>query len=538
MTDREDISGSPFEPGISQALARTIIAPNLIDALADQPDEALFEVIIDFDARFAGGVKAARHELFALFDARQGETTALFAPDDRIGRAMSLLTDTYAFAKLRKATVRALGEVWREAPAHERLIYKIWLNQQIKTKIHESVRTVKCDAARIAFGSAGRKIVWAVADTGIDDAHPHFRTHGTLDLPAGLSHADFTNLYGDPAPGLAPESLDLVKVPRAIDVDGHGTHVAGIIAGETIAAPLAGEGDGGARQGPVRIAIAREARVAGEDLGVVPGDETPCRISGMAPQCQLLSLRVLTRRGAEAGTEGSLIAALTYIRQINGDGRDMKVHGVNISLGLAFDATHFAAGQSPLCREVDRLVRSGVVVVVAAGNGGYASIAAYSQLARVSLGGTIDDPGNAALAITVGSAHRTSPHLFGVSYFSAKGPTADGRTKPDLVAPGERIVSCALGGGAAVDQALPEADHPPPPLLPTALAPFKEESGTSMAAPHVSGAIAAFLSVRREYIGQPGEVKALLMRTATDLGRRPEYQGAGLVDLMRALQAV
>jgi hypothetical protein len=59
-----------------------------------------------------------------------------------------------------------------------------------------------------------------------------------------------------------------------------------------------------------------------------------------------------------------------------------------------------------------------------------------------------------------------------------------------------------------------------------------------MAAPHVSGAIAAFLSVRGEFRGQPERVKELFLENATDLRRRPEYQGAGLLDLMRTLQAV
>ena len=59
-----------------------------------------------------------------------------------------------------------------------------------------------------------------------------------------------------------------------------------------------------------------------------------------------------------------------------------------------------------------------------------------------------------------------------------------------------------------------------------------------MAAPHVSGTIAAFLSVRREFIGQPEELKRILMSTATDLKRDRYFQGAGLVDLMRAIQSV
>ena len=56
-----------------------------------------------------------------------------------------------------------------------------------------------------------------------------------------------------------------------------------------------------------------------------------------------------------------------------------------------------------------------------------------------------------------------------------------------------------------------------------------------MAAPHVSGVIAAFLSARPEFIGRPAEVKQLLCESATDLGREPYAQGHGLVDLMRML---
>ena len=59
-----------------------------------------------------------------------------------------------------------------------------------------------------------------------------------------------------------------------------------------------------------------------------------------------------------------------------------------------------------------------------------------------------------------------------------------------------------------------------------------------MAAPHVSGAIAAFLSVKREFIGKPEEVKRVFVAAATSLNREPAWQGAGLVDLLRALQSV
>ena len=170
----------------------------------------------------------------------------------------------------------------------------------------------------------------------------------------------------------------------------------------------------------------------------------------------------------------------------------------------------FACGQSPLCAEVNRLVKSGVVVVVAAGNSGYGSIGAMSgSVTSAGLPLTINDPGNAECAITVGSTHRDMPHTYGVSYFSSKGPTGDGRLKPDLVAPGERILSCAAGKARQDSVA----------------GLYVEDSGTSMAAPHVSGAIAAFLSIRREYIGQPGRSEKDLYGYRDRPQTRPDLSG-------------
>jgi serine protease AprX len=219
------------------------------------------------------------------------------------------------------------------------------------------------------------------------------------------------------------------------------------------------------------------------------------------------------------------------VRQVNAASDTvLRIHGVNLSVGYDFDPTWFACGRSPLCQEVDKLVRSGVVVVVAAGNSGYGTVnPALSTVAQFGLAMTINDPGNAERAITVGSTHRDSPHAYGVSYFSSKGPTGDGRRKPDLVAPGERITSAAAGTRLAA-VVLGESQRQ--------AAVYVEESGTSMAAPHVSGAVAAFLSVRREFIGRPEEVKRVFVQSATPLGRHPDFEGAGLVDLMRALQAV
>ncbi len=200
---------------------------------------------------------------------------------------------------------------------------------------------------------------------------------------------------------------------------------------------------------------------------------------------------------------------------------------MNISAGYPFEAKWFACGHSPLCVEIDRLAKSGVVVVVAAGNTGYGRLDIGDKQIETCLDLTINDPGNAQEAITVGSTHRDEPHRYGFSFFSSKGPTGDGRRKPDLIAPGEKIVSCSVQNSK-----LSQTDGD------NSACGYLETSGTSMAAPHVSGAIAAFLSIRREFIGQAERVKEIFTSTATDLGRDPYFQGAGLVDLMRAIQSI
>jgi subtilisin family serine protease len=195
------------------------------------------------------------------------------------------------------------------------------------------------------------------------------------------------------------------------------------------------------------------------------------------------------------------------------------IHGVNLSLGGAFDPTSFGCGDSPLCSSLLRLIRQGVLVVIAAGNEGSGEIVVNGYASTLSLDLSIGDPANLDEAIAVGSVHPTLPHRYGTSYFSSRGPTADGRLKPDVVAPGERILSCRSGSGrrTTVEQL------------------YLEQSGTSMAAPHVSGLLAAFLSVRREFIGYPDRVKEILLENCTDLKRDRYQQGAGLPNLAKML---
>jgi serine protease AprX len=381
-----------------------------------------------------------------------------------------------------------------------RTIHHIWPDFELGTCINRSIRTVKVDAARSSFTALGDGITWAVMDTGIDALHPHFKLHANIDVVSPY-HADFTGAPGGPKP--------------LQDDHGHGTHVSGIIAGGQ---SVKEDSD------PAKMkAVRREIDADGKT--VTRTQSTLDAISGMAPKCKLVSLKVLDEFGM--GLASNVIAAIAYVQLLNGHGRDLKIHGVNLSLGHKFDPKWFACGHSPLCVEVNRLVKSGVVVVVAAGNTGYGTLKTAEGSADIGLEMTINDPGNAEHAITVGSTHREMPHMYGVSYFSSKGPTGDGRYKPDLLAPGENILSCAAAKSTLVERETQGADCS-----------YFETSGTSMAAPHVSGAIAAFLSIRSEFIGEAEKVKAIFTSTATDLGRDRYFQGAGLVDLMRAIQSV
>jgi serine protease AprX len=380
-----------------------------------------------------------------------------------------------------------------------RAIYHIWADFELNPRMNKSIATIKGDAAHASYAAFGDGIVWAVMDSGIDGTHAHFDTYKTLELEKPLTHADFTTHTGEANAAMA-----------LTDEFGHGTHVAGIIAGSW------------SSKTPPKAYCSQHDELGNTDFVPV----NTCSLSGMASKCKLLSLKVLDGDGK--GKASNLIAAIAMIQEINAYGRHLLIHGANMSVGYEFNPEWFACGQSPLCVEVNRLVRSGVVVVVAAGNTGYGTIATMEGQKSSGINLTINDPGNADLAITVGATHRTMPHVYGVSYFSSKGPTGDGRLKPDLVAPGERILSCAAGKDKQDHQADTEsADRD-----------YIEKSGTSMAAPHVSGAVAAFLSIRSEFIGRPEAVKEIFMNSATDLKREKHFQGSGLVDLMRAIQSV
>ncbi len=507
-----------------------------------------YEVIIDLNLEYPGGREEARRWVYKNIEVAKDEAHANVSD---AGQDVHLKKEQresgYMFARLEARVIKALidldiaeakskaskeqakmrdtgrGGARRAAkvdPTKFRAIFRIWPDFEISASITRSIATIKADAAQNSFSAWGRGITWAVMDSGIKHDHEHFRKYHNIDKDSKW-HKDFT------PDGSGPFD----------DENGHGTHVAGIIAGEwrpsetETATPMGTEASAPAEahlteesmpSNRIPIAVSRYLKTASEDveyqqMKLVDG------ISGMAPRCKLVSLRVLDENGK--GSVSNLIAAIAHVQEINGYGRRLLIHGVNMSLGYTFEPEWFACGQSPLCVEVDRLVKTGVVVVVAAGNTGYGTLKSSIGSLAAGMALTINDPGNAELAITVGSTHRDMPHVYGVSYFSSKGPTGDGRLKPDLVAPGEKIISCATGYLKSEGAHGIECD-------------YVETSGTSMAAPHVSGAIAAFLSVRTEFIGKAERVKEIFVDSATDLRRDRYFQGAGLLDLMRAIQSV
>ncbi len=520
---------------VSPLLVDESIPDHIRDEVVDESDDGLMAVIVELNLE--AGLPPGE-----VADRFMGLYMRVVGPhwDDRPPYRISA---GYERCLLRRDEITGLLLADRDSrdEAGRRAIFRIWPDYVLHPQIDHSCSTIKADAAARAYAASGVDIVWAVLDTGIDGSHPHF-SDGTLTDPKVKDlHADFTWLVRR-----QPEPKQLDGAAALCDENGHGTHVAGIIAGRTP--------DG------YEPYIAELRPTSGDDSVAEadwptwkPRKLDPGRsLAGMAPRARLISLKVLdSSTGVPKTTSSTVMRALQHVREMNNWGRKLQIHGVNLSLGCRWLAQDYAAGQSPLCQELNLLVGTGVIAVVSAGNAGAAS-GGVAEAGAPDLHGllsSISEPGHADRAITVGSTHRDSPHTFGVSYTSAKGPTLDGRLKPDLVAPGEKITSAATGqlranvpifsdAGPTASAAPPSASGPPDPEQGPPIAYYVEDSGTSMAAPHVSGAIAAFLSIRREFIGQPDAVKRLFCETAVSLDRDRFFQGHGLVDLMGVLSKV
>jgi subtilisin family serine protease len=504
----------PVQPPGQPPVQRPVVSP-LLTSASGVDDATRQRLVFSVGDRYAVLVELNLTPGVSADDARQQFQDvfgAAFAGESAPPPPPRRISVHYVQCLLTRAEIQLLARQDEQpgAGSAARTIYRIWPDYRVRAHIDQSVSTIKADAATRTYATSGDGIVWAVIDSGIDQTHPHFAGGTVTDPAVARLHRDFTSLLTPAGAGPSPPESPLA------DPLGHGTHVAGIIAGSAPA-------------DPAKILIAVN-EPSSSDLPSWAGRtlEPGRTLSGIAPQARLVSLKVLDATGDTVTS--AVIAALAYIREVNANGRQLVIHGVNLSIGCDWFPDEFAAGQSPLCRELDQLVGTGVVAVVSAGNsgaGGTLTGGSSDVHGRLS---TITDPGNATGAITVGSTHRSQPHTYGVTYTSSKGPTLDGRLKPDLVAPGERITSAATGALVTGIGPLQSTDP--------GAARYREDSGTSMAAPHVSGAIAAFLSVRGEYIGQPDQVRQLFTSSATSLGRHEFFQGAGLLDLMRVLSIV
>jgi len=440
-----------------QPVAPFVIARNLVRRLENAPREMTHSLLIELvDPQKAGApLETIASDLSATIRTLTGRT------DDEL-RLQTM--KRYLAANLTRRETETLASRFGMQGL---MVKRIWRNEVKRALMETSINAIHANAAHAGYRAHGRGITWAVLDSGVNADHPHFAAHTNIAAQVNCTGRGVSE-------GAAP------------DKNGHGTHVAGIIAGVRTFAAADGQ--------PARV------------------------ISGVAPETKLHVYKVLDDEGS--GEDAWIIKALDHIADTNDRAGTLVIHGVNLSLGGPFDQSTYGCGHTPLCDELRRLWRQGVLVVIAAGNEGFAVLRTLDGDIDANIDLSIGDPANLHDAIAVGSVHKENPHTYGVSYFSSRGPTADGRQKPDVVAPGERILSCR--------HRLPKT--------PAGVADeYIEMSGTSMAAPHVSGALAAFLSVRREFIGEPDRVKAQLLKNCTDLGRDPFQQGAGLPNLVKML---
>lgn len=299
----------------------------------------------------------------------------------------------------------------------------------------------------INAGYTGAGIGIAVIDSGVRASHPDL-----LDADHDTSRVVYSQSF---VPG--DTTVD--------DAYGHGTHVAGLVAGN----------------------------------GYVSGGG----MLGVAQQANIINLRVLDATGA--GIDSSVIAAIQEAIQLK---NTYNIRVINLSLGRGISESY---ALDPMCQAVEQAWKAGIVVVVSAGN--------YGQDNSENTQGyaTITAPGNDPYPITVGATNThttdTTSDDTATSY-SSKGPTLlDHVIKPDLVAPGNNMVSL-LANGSTLDLLYPGNELPPSAYGSNAsTASYFYLSGTSMAAPVVSGTVA--LMLQRNPNLTPDQVKIRLMKTAS-----------------------
>ena len=346
------------------------------------------------------------------------------------------------------------------------LVRHVALDRLIVSAMERTGNTVGATAVRQELGLDGSGVRIAVIDSGVapgedDLADPSLtgsqRIDGFVDFVGGLA---------------AP-----------YDDYGHGTHVAGIIAGN-------GFDSSGAR-------------------------------SGLAPGSRLVILKALD--GSGQGRISNVIAALDYaVAHCS----ELNIRIINLSVGAGVYESYDA---DPLTIATKRAVEAGIVVVAAAGNAG------RDAQGRTQYG-AIAAPGNAPWVVTVGaSSHMGTTDRADdtMAAFSSRGPTpVDRAAKPDLVAPGVGIESLSAPNSLLYGSM-------PGYLLsgtvPTPYLPYLSLSGTSMAAPVVAGTVALMLQANPTLT--PNAVKAILQYTAQVYpGYGALTQGAGFLNARGAVE--
>lgn len=344
------------------------------------------------------------------------------------------------------------------------LVDHIAIDRPAHGAMERTAQTIGLDAGRLDLGLDGAGIGVAVIDSGITAWHDDLTTQGT-----GQRVAAFVDLVNGRA--------------SAYDDYGHGTHVAGIIAGNGL------DSDG--------------------------------RRAGIAPGAHLVVLKALDANGG--GRVSDVIAALEYV-DVNRQALNIRV--VNMSVGAGVYESYTS---DPLTLATRRLVEHGVVVVAAAGNAGK-DPQGYTRY------GGITAPGNAPWVLTVGaSSHmgtvRRADDTIGA--FSSRGPTGyDWGAKPDLVAPGVGIESLSDPRSAFYSS---KSAYLLDGTVPSAYRPYLSLTGTSMASPVVAGTVALMLQANPALT--PNAVKAILQYTSQQYrGYDALTQGAGFLNASGAVQ--
>lgn len=327
-----------------------------------------------------------------------------------------------------------------------------------KVASDDDIPAVEGDVARQQYGLDGTGVGVAIIDSGVFN-------HDDLQKSGGLgSRIVYSESF---IPGDTSTN----------DAYGHGTHVAGIVAGN------------------------------GHDS--VNG--YPVQYVGVAPNANIINLRVLDANGA--GTDSQVIAAIQRAIQLKST---YNIRVINLSLGRQVYESY---ALDPVCQAVEAAWKAGIVVVVAAGNSGRDNSYGTQGYA------TIQAPGNDPNVITVGATktNGTPGRLDDtIASYSSKGPTLlDHVVKPDLVAPGNRVVSLASPGSNLVTSLASLNIQPITSCIlgllgnnctTGASGKYTRLSGTSMATPIVAGAAA--LMFQKDPTLTPDTIKARMMKTA------------------------